>query len=363
MGELTKPQIMTHTETATDLTLFDCRWIPSSARVLVAGTHIKGHGVLRVYEVSEQGQLQPGGQDVERKHPFKCLTFGASSLENRNPATGDFEGNVELWDLEKGESVWNVRGHTSIVNSIDGIGGGAVGHSRIGAPELATGSRDGSVKVWDVRVKDRPVACMQPKPGEATRDCWTVAFGNAADGNDRAVAAGYDNGDVKLFDLRTMTLHWETHVPNGVCALAFDRPDIRMNKLLATCLEGKIHAWDLRTFHSEQGYAQVSSRIEKARHTVWGGKFLRQNREVFVTLGGSGAVTLWKYNYPSSRTQKLEDGSEVGVAGSFEKLQESQIADQPVSGFDWSPDKTGLAVATAFDQKIRLVIVTKLNTL
>ena len=51
------------------------------------------------------------------------------------------------------------------------------------------------------------------------------------------------------------------------------------------------------------------------------------------------------------------------MAGSLEKLQECQIADQPVSGFDWSPDKTGLAVTTSFDQKIRLVIVTKLNTL
>ena len=37
--------------------------------------------------------------------------------------------------------------------------------------------------------------------------------------------------------------------------------------------------------------------------------------------------------------------------------------DQPISGFDWSHDKTGLGVCTGFDQKIRLVICTKLNTL
>jgi hypothetical protein len=58
-----------------------------------------------------------------------------------------------------------------------------------------------------------------------------------------------------------------------------------------------------------------------------------------------------------------DDGTEVGVIGDVSKLQNSQLSDQPVSGFDWSPDKTGLAVCTAFDQKIRLVIVTKLNTL
>ena len=34
-------------------------------------------------------------------------------------------------------------------------------YRNIGAPELVTGSRDGTVKVWDVRIRDKPVACMQ----------------------------------------------------------------------------------------------------------------------------------------------------------------------------------------------------------
>ncbi len=34
------------------------------------------------------------------------------------------------------------------------------------------------------------------------RDCWCVAFGNAHNDEERCVAAGYDNGDIKLFDLR-----------------------------------------------------------------------------------------------------------------------------------------------------------------
>ena len=37
------------------------------------------------------------------------------------------------------------------------------------------------------------------------------------------VAAGFDNGDIKIFDLRTMTIYWETHVSTGVCSVAFDR--------------------------------------------------------------------------------------------------------------------------------------------
>jgi hypothetical protein len=38
--------------------------------------------------------------------------------------------------------------------------------------------RAGSVKVWDPRQKDKPVAIMEPAAGDARRDCWTVAFGN-----------------------------------------------------------------------------------------------------------------------------------------------------------------------------------------
>lgn len=34
------------------------------------------------------------------------------------------------------------------------------------------------------------------------RDCWCVAFGNSFSDEERCVLAGYDNGDVKLFDLR-----------------------------------------------------------------------------------------------------------------------------------------------------------------
>lgn len=44
------------------------------------------------------------------------------------------------------------------------------------------------------------------------------ASGNSF-GEERCVAAGYDNGDVKLFDLRTMSMRWEATLPNGVSYL------------------------------------------------------------------------------------------------------------------------------------------------
>lgn len=48
--------------------------------------------------------------------------------------------------------------------------------------------------------------------------------------------------------------------------------------------------------------------------------------------------------------------------GSVSLLQHTNISSQPVSSLDWSPDKQGLAVCTAFDQCLRVIITTKLNT-
>merc|ERR1712100_523416 len=79
--------------------------------------------------------------------------------------------------------------------------------------------------------------------------------GNAHNDAERCICAGYDNGDVKIFDLRTSTLRWDTNVKNGVCHVAFDRRDIAMNKLGVSTLESQVICYDLRTYHPTEGYA------------------------------------------------------------------------------------------------------------
>lgn len=53
---------------------------------------------------------------------------------------------------------------------------------------------------------------------------------------------------------------------------------------------------------------------------------------------------------------------ELGVAGSVELLASRSVSSQPVSSLDWSPDKEGLFCCCAFDQTLRVGIVTKLRT-
>ncbi|KAM6082573.1 dynein axonemal assembly factor 10 [Chlamydotis macqueenii] len=352
---LERPQVVAHAQQALAYTLFDCKWVPRSARLLCLGSAARGTGLIQLYEL--RGGRLALLREIEKAKPIKCGTFGATSLQQRYLATGDFDGNLNIWNLEAPEiPLYSVKGHKEIINSIDGVGGLGIGE---GAPEIVTGSRDGTVKVWDPRQKDTPVANMEPVQGESKRDCWTVAFGNAYNQEERVVCAGYDNGDIKLFDLKTMSLRWETNIKNGVCSVEFDRKDVNMNKLVATSLEGKFHVFDMRTQHPTKGFASVSEKAQKS--TIWQVRHLPQNRDIFMTSGGAGSLHLWKYEYPAQRSKKDSEGAEMGVAGSVSLLQNVTLSTQPISSLDWSPDKKGLCVCGAFDQTVRVLIVTKLN--
>lgn len=350
-----KPKIIEHVHKPLDFTLFDARWIPCSAKFVVLGNYARGTGALQIYEVSK-GSVNLMKND-EKRTALKCGTFGASSLQQRYLATGDFEGKMMIWNLENTDRpVYSVKAHSQIVNAIDGVGGLGIGE---GAPEIVTASRDGSVKVWDPRQKDKPVANMAPADGQEGRDCWCVAFGDAYNAEERIVVAGYDNGDIKMFDLKKMAIRWETNVKNGVCGLEFDRKNIMMNKLVATTLESKFHVFDVRTQHPEKGFASLSEKAHKS--TVWCVRHLPQNREVFMTCDGSGSLNLWKYSYPVKRVKKDANDLDMGVIGSVSLLQNASLSTQPITSFDWSPDKDGLCVCTSLDQSLRVIIVTKLK--
>lgn len=368
-----KPYVLCHIEKAMDFTIFDTKWLPCSAKCVILGNKPNGKGVLRIFEMNA-GQLDLV-REFEYKSTLKSGSFGASSLQKSHMAVISFDGRVQMLDLERldAEPVFSVQAHKGIANCIDAIGAGHM--KNCGAPEIATGGADGLVKVWDLRQKDTPVACIEPtasKDGDTIRECWTVAFGDSFNNDERSLVAGYDNGDVKMLDLRQMKVRWETNARNGVCCVEFDRRDIPMNKLVVTTLEGGLHVYDLRTQHPKKGFACVSEKdagrslgtngvISGGKATVWCARHLPQNREIFVTCGGTGAIRLWHYKYPEKRVKESADGCNQGIAGKLHMLQATSVSSQPINSFDWSPDRIGLAVCGSFDQAVRILLTTNLN--
>lgn len=64
----------------------------------------------------------------------------------------------------------------------------------------------------------------------------------------------------------------DENLKNGVCGVEFDRKDIKMNKLVATTLEGKLSVYDLRTLHPVKGFSSIQEK--RGDSTIWGIKHL-----------------------------------------------------------------------------------------
>lgn len=355
MDTIEAPQIFEHHQKQLNFTPFDVKWMPGSAKCALVGQTPKMKGVVKFHQL-EREELKEIYSLEDVGSGFKSCAFNYHGTSNA-PALflADITGRLFVFDVEAQRISHETQAHRSMVNTLDVAGG----LHTPGPNEVVTGSRDGTVKLWDLRQKE-PVLVLEPADkGDTPPDCWAVALGNSHSGEDRAIASGYDNGDVKLFDLRANSLIWDHNLKNGVCGLQFDRKDINMNKLGVTTLEGKVHIFDLRTKHPVHGYAGLVQGGTNA--TVWGLRHLPQNRDLFGSLHGDGYLRLYKYKYPTQRVIEDADGHKKGVAGSLELLNDRQIAQQPIVGFDWSMDKIGLGVSCALDQTLKIIIVTKLN--
>ena len=74
----------------------------------------------------------------KRPKAVRCGSFEGSSLEDRSYVTGDFGGNLALWDLEEEQPVEEVAGaHSEMINCVTG----SERDSRV-----VTGGRDGEVR-------------------------------------------------------------------------------------------------------------------------------------------------------------------------------------------------------------------------
>ena len=89
-------------------------------------------------------------------------------------------------------------------------------------PLIATCGKDGGVRLWDARAPAAPAAAFLPAAGSPARDAWCVALGDAHSSAGACVLAGYDNGDLKMFELRGSggaAVRWETRLDKGVCGV------------------------------------------------------------------------------------------------------------------------------------------------
>ena len=312
---------------------FDIHWLPYSTKLVSIGESFDSKGILQIYNLN-LGKLSIESEYIQN-YPSKCCTFGISSFSSRDLALGDFDGNLSVIDLEKGEFNYEIKkAHKGIIQSIDGLG---IKNNQ-GPPEIVTGGKDGLVKLWDLR-SDKPCMLLEPKDIKKNfPECWTVRFCDC--GFNKKVGIGYDNGDIKIYDLRMDKIFFGENLKKGVCNIEFDKKNIPINKMIVTTLDSKFYLYDFTNYFQNQ-----KKLYDEVNTTIWGAKFLPQKRDMFVSLGGDGNLNLYKYDkkdFLNNSNDKLN------------MLSSNYICSRPIIGFDWHLIKNGLACLVSLDNSIKI---------
>ena len=175
-----KPQIILHSQKSVNYTVFDVKWIPTSAKFIALGNHARGTGALDIFEithgditlVSQVGAYGHENADEHQKvrslparetvgvqmRNIRCVADASETTSSNGKLRWIRSSLVEEFtcagrraliacsssrrDIEKlNQPIYSAKGHKEIINAIDGVGGLGIGE---GAPEIATASRDGT---------------------------------------------------------------------------------------------------------------------------------------------------------------------------------------------------------------------------
>jgi WD40 repeat protein len=127
-------------------------------------------------------------------------------VDSRRAVSGSYDGTLRVWDLETGQTLRTLEGHTASVKAV------AVVNSR----SAVSGSYDGTLRVWDLETGQT----LRTLEGH-TASVWAVAV---VDG--RRAVSGSDDGTLRVWDLETgQTLRTLQRHNTGIIAVAlvYDR--------------------------------------------------------------------------------------------------------------------------------------------
>ena len=223
-------------------------------------------------------------------------------------ATGSWDGTVKLWDVVTERDIATLRVHTAGITS--------VAFSPIDATLLATGSKDWTVRLWDVET-ERNIATLK----EHTAGITSVAF--SSDGS--TLATGSWDRTVRLWDVETerniATLKEHT---DAVSSVAFSSDG---STLATGSWDRTVRLWDVET---ERNIATLKEHTDVV------------NSVAFSSDGSTLAAGLW------DRTVKLWD---VATRQNIATLKGHT---GPVNSVAFSSDGSTLATTGLWDRTVKL---------
>jgi WD40 repeat protein len=148
-------------------------------------------------------------------------------------ASGSEDGTVRVWDPRTGEQTATLEGHQDEVNAVCAV---TVDERNL----LASGGSDGTIRVWDPRTGE-PTATLEGHQDEVYAVCAVIV------GERNLIVSGSHDGTVRVWDPRTgeptATLQGHQGEVNALCPVTVDE----RNLLASGGSDGTIRVWDPRT--------------------------------------------------------------------------------------------------------------------
>ena len=315
--------------------------VPGAASTLWAAP-ASGGRTMQGASVAPELVLQNG-----HTRPVTGVSFSA---DGKSLATASEDETIKLWDVRTGRVRATLRGHELVDGSLRYAAGVlAVAFSPDGR-RLASGSRDQTVRIWDVAT-EKCIAVLKGHQGSVTCVAWTP------DG--RQVVSGAEDSSVRVWDVSTgrltATLAQESSV-RGL-SLAGDA------RVLAVALgSSKVALWDLSARRKAGTLAQNAEAVAISGdgRTVavgsWDGTLglwdVPTSRKRLVKIGGNNTVTAVAFA-PDGKTVVAAPSagavSLVEVAGGRE-TRRLDANPAMISALAFSPDGALLASGGHDDQ-------------
>ncbi|MFM8378880.1 MAG: protein kinase domain-containing protein [Planctomycetia bacterium] len=134
-------------------------------------------GTVRLWRAAD------GKAQATLPHPFRVNSI-AFTADGRHVVTASHDGVLRMFSASRGKEVWRGRGHESAIWTVTSAAGGGM---------VATGSDDGTARLWSVDGTCMPVA-------QAAHRVRAIAF--SPDGG--ALAVGGEGSAVEVLDTRTL---------------------------------------------------------------------------------------------------------------------------------------------------------------
>ncbi|KAM9950843.1 hypothetical protein ACTFIT_008841 [Dictyostelium discoideum] len=325
---------------------YSCQWIPTSCSVVTVGKKTSGgisKGDIKIHQLEfDDTSGDPKLNLVyenEFTNPFRCLSFfkQANQLQqqdNRKFITGDFNGQISEWDSDICDiPIWGVKGaHQGSISAIDAYADNLV----------VCGGKDGTIKVYDTRIKPNsandnngnnssPISTFEQTNKS---NCWSICT------NDNNIIAGFENGDLNIYNLKTNSIQSTTKLNGGICSIdSNDRSNI-LNQFLITTNKSFISIASFNNNNNNNIEFKDYEINKEPNQTIWSGIYSpwnkKDNENIFTIAQGDGSVSMYRDDC------KLID--------------KVLVSDLPILSLDYSKDRKGLLCCISLKKQLSILI-------